>query len=60
MVPGTPRIITLEQGTQVLLPVSHGLCDSGQVASPLWASIPSSAQIWGLVLDLFSPFLLSF
>ena len=50
VVSSTPRIITLEEGTQVLLSVSHRLCDPGQVTSPLWASIPSYAQMWGLGL----------
>lgn len=47
-------ILVWEQSAQVLLSVTHGLCDAGQVTSPLWASAPSSAQMWGLGLMLSS------
>lgn len=51
---GTAGIIAREQETQVPLLVTNWLCDSGQVTSPLWVLVPSSAQLWGLDLMISS------
>lgn len=50
MVIGTAGILAWEQRTQVLLSATTGLCDSGQVTAPFWASVNSSAQMRGLDL----------
>ena len=47
-------ILAWEQSAQVLLSVTHGLYDAGQVTSPLWAPAPFSALMWGFGLMISS------